>query len=252
MPTALVTGANRGIGFEVARQLVARDWDVLVAARDRESGPRAASTLGPRARFVELDVADPASVTVLARQLEATELAALVNNAGASLDGFDAGVVDRTLNVNFRGPVRVTEALLPRLLPDANIVMVSSGMGELQRFSSELARRFLDPKLDRKALDLLLDEFRSRVVAGGLGGWPRSAYGVSKAALNAYTRILARELREGRRVNAVCPGWVRTRMGGQGAPRSVERGAKGIVWAATLQAGGANGGFFRDAQAIDW
>jgi NAD(P)-dependent dehydrogenase (short-subunit alcohol dehydrogenase family) len=252
MATALVTGANRGIGFEVARQLVARDWDVLVAARDRESGPRAASTLGPRARFVELDVADPASVAALAAVLEDTELAALVNNAGASFDGFDAGVVDRTLNVNFRGPVRVTEALLPRLAPDASIVMVSSGMGELARFSPELARRFLEPKLNREALDRLLAEFRSRVVAGGLGGFPRSAYGVSKAALNAYTRILARELRAGRRVNAVCPGWVRTRMGGQGAARSVEQGAKGIVWAATLQAGAANGGFFRDGQAIDW
>jgi NAD(P)-dependent dehydrogenase (short-subunit alcohol dehydrogenase family) len=196
-------------------------------------------------------VADPASVAALARELDAPELAALVNNAGASFDGFDSGVVDRTLDVNFRGPVRVTEALLPRLAPDASIVMVSSGMGELHRFSPELARRFLDPKLDRKGLDLLLDEFRSRVVAGGLGGWPRSAYSVSKAALNAYTRILARELRGGRRVNAVCPGWVRTRMGGRGAPRSVEQGAKGIVWAAT-QAGDENGGFFRDAQAIAW
>lgn len=85
-----------------------------------------------------------------------------------------------------------------------------------------------------------------------LGGWPRNAYSVSKMALNAFTRLFAPALPHGQRVNAVCPGWVRTRMGGSGASRSVDVGARGIVWAATLGAAGPNGGFFRDGRAIAW
>jgi NAD(P)-dependent dehydrogenase (short-subunit alcohol dehydrogenase family) len=132
--------------------------------------------------------------------------------------------------------------------------MVSSGMGELSRFSAELRRRFLDPALTREALDELVREFLAEVAADrpGLGGFPRNAYSVSKAALNAFTRILSRELEPGQRVNAVCPGWVRTRMGGSSATRSLEQGAKGIVWAATLGPNGPNGRFFRDARPIDW
>ena len=254
MPTALVTGANRGLGFETAQQLVSQGWDVLLAARDPQSGPRAARMLGPRARHLALDVTDASSIAGAVEAMAGLEpLSALVNNAGASFDGFDAEVVRRTLEVNLNGPVRLTEALLPRLAVGANIVMVSSGMGELSRFSAEIRNRFLDPNLDRQGLERLMAEFIRRADEASLNGWPRNAYSVSKAALNAYTRILARELAgTGKRVNAVCPGWVRTRLGGQGAPRSIEQGAKGIVWAATLGHGGPNGGFFRDARALDW
>jgi NAD(P)-dependent dehydrogenase (short-subunit alcohol dehydrogenase family) len=127
-------------------------------------------------------------------------------------------------------------------------------MGELSHVSAELARRLLDPALDRAALGALADEFIAAVQSGGdLDGWPRNAYSVSKVAMNAFVRILARELSgSGRRVNAVCPGWVQTRMGGSSASRTVERGASGIVWAATLGSGGPTGGFFRDGKAIDW
>src|SRR5690606_15592727 len=109
-----------------------------------------------------------------------------------------------------------------------------------------------DPTLDRARLDALVDEFVARVEKGDLGGWPRNAYSVSKAALNAFARIAARELGPGRHVNAVCPGWVRTRMGGPAASRSLEQGARGIVWAATLGPEGPTGGFFRDGERIEW
>jgi NAD(P)-dependent dehydrogenase (short-subunit alcohol dehydrogenase family) len=253
MPTALVTGANRGLGLETARQLAARGFDVVVTARDADGGKRAVAALGPRATLFVLDVTDPAAIDAAARSL-GKELDVLVNNAGTSLDGFDADVASRTIETNFRGAVRVTDAFLPRLARNANIVNVSSGMGELSAVSPELRRALLAPELTRERLDALVDDFLARVRAGAhdLGGWPRNAYRVSKVALNAFTRILAPSLGDSRRVNAVSPGWVRTRMGGPSASRSIERGADGIVWAATLAKDGPNGGFFLDGRRIEW
>ena len=131
---------------------------------------------------------------------------------------------------------------------------VSSGMGELSAYSLKLRARFSDERIDRKKLIALVDEFAAAVAEGRHSelGWPTSAYRVSKAALNAYTRILARELKPRRiRVNAVCPGWVRTRMGGQSASRDVAKGAASIVWAATLDVP-TSGGFYRDGREIAW
>jgi carbonyl reductase 1 len=254
VPYALVTGANRGLGFETAKELTARGWDVTLAGRDLEAVKKAAKSLGDRARAVRLDVALPESpAEALAELGDVPAFDALVNNAGVSFDGFDASVATSTVETNYRGAVRVTDAFLPRLSATANLVMVSSGMGELSSVSSDLRRRLLDPLLTRALLDELVDGFVERVRAGGdLGGWPKNAYRVSKIALNAFTRLLAPELPSGQRVNAVCPGWVRTRMGGTGASRNLEKGASGIVWAATLREGGPNGGFFRDAKPIDW
>ncbi len=255
MPTALVTGGNRGLGLETSRLLLARGFDIILGARDRESGEQAARSLGPRATFLALDVSDPASIAEAARTLAPGQaLAALVNNAGTSLDGFDADVATRTIDTNYRGAVRVTDAFLPRLAPGANIVNVSSGMGELSAASPELRRRLLAPALTRAALDELVADFLAHVERGSrdLGGWPRNAYRVSKIAMNAFTRLLAPTLGDGRRVNAVSPGWVRTRMGGPGANRSVERGAEGIVWAATLGPDAPNGGFFLDGRQLEW
>jgi NAD(P)-dependent dehydrogenase (short-subunit alcohol dehydrogenase family) len=251
---ALITGANRGLGFETAKELASRGWNVVVAGRDLEAASDAARTVGARARAVRLDVADPeAPARALAELGDVPVFDALVNNAGASFDGFDASVAARTLETNFRGAVRVTETFRPRLSSTANVVMVSSGMGELGHVSDTLRRRLLDPLLTFEMLEELVQDFIARVQAGGeLGGWPRNAYSVSKVALNAFVRLLAPDLPSGQRVNAVCPGWVRTRMGGAAASRSVEKGAAGIVWAATLREGGPNGGFFRDAKPIAW
>jgi NAD(P)-dependent dehydrogenase (short-subunit alcohol dehydrogenase family) len=254
MPNALVTGSNRGLGFETARQLIAKGYRVIVTAREMGPAVAAARVLGEGARPLELDVTDPASIERAELSLEPDfTLDVLVNNAGTALDGFDGEVVKATIDTNYRGAVRVTETFVKRLAPSANIVMVSSGLGELSAASPELRQRLLSPELTRQELDERVDDFiaRARAGAGDLGGWPRNAYRVSKIALNALTRLLAPSL-PARRVNAVCPGWVRTRMGGATASRSVEQGAQGIVWAATLGDGGPSGGFFRDSRAIGW
>jgi carbonyl reductase 1 len=256
MALALVTGGNRGLGFETSRQLVERGWQVVLAARDPEQAESAAAKLGQAATPVTLDVEQPASIEALGRSLrDGPPLDALVNNAGASFDGFDERVARRTLDINYRGPLRVTDALFALLAPGANIVMVSSGMGSLGHVTRPLRERLMSPKLGRAEVEGLANAFVERVARGepGVDGFPDNAYSVSKVLLNAFTRILARELLFGRRrVNAVCPGWVRTRMGGSSAPRSVAQGAQTIVWAATLDDSGPSGVFFRDERPIAW
>ena len=200
---------------------------------------------------------DGESIATLGRQLAAdgVKLDALVNNAALEFDGFDADVARKTLAANTFGPIQVSDALSP-LMPDgATIVMVSSGAGDLSAFAPALRRRFLDPHLTRDALSTLLNGFVAAVADGSYRseGWPGSAYKVSKAGLNAFTRNLAAELAPHRiKVNAVCPGWVRTDMGGPSAPRTIPKGAASIVWAAQLPPDGPTGGFFRDGRPISW
>lgn len=252
---AVVTGGNRGIGLEVVRQLAGRGPVVLAARREQE-GRRAADGLGPRAasaRAAVLDVAAPASVERFAAALRSgeAEVGALVNNAGVYVREGGLEVARHTFAVNVLGPLRVTDALRPLLARGANVVMVSSGMGELSGLPAE-ARRLVEGAADRAGVERAaerLAELAGR--AGGLGG--TFAYSASKALLNAVVRLLAPELEErGVKVNAVCPGWVRTEMGGSSAPRSVEQGAAGVVWAATLPEGGPTGGIFRDGRPIGW
>ena len=217
MPTALVTGANRGIGLEVARQLAELGFDVLAGARDPDSVPA-----GPRA--VRLDVTDQATIGALRR--EVGELDVLVNNAAIHYDTWervltaDLDTVGEALETNVLGAWRVAMAFAPRLRESAHgrLVNVSSGAGQLTTGMSD--------------------------------GAP--AYSLSKAALSALTLMLADALGRDRvLVNAVCPGWVATDMGGPGG-RPVSDGARGIVWAATLPDDGPTGGFFRDGRPIDW
>ncbi len=228
---ALVTGASRGIGKEVARQLAARGYDVLVSARDGKQAAAVAQELaqngGGELTPLELDVADPQSIAVAAGRVRADpgRLDVLVNNAGIGSDfgvsgtapDFDA--MQRALDTNFFGAYRVTIALLELLRASAHprIVSVSSGMGGVAE----------------------------------MGGWS-PGYRVSKASMNAMTRILSTELSgEGFRINSACPGFVNTDMGGpMGATKSVEDGAAGIVWLATLPDDGLTGGFFRDGKPV--
>lgn len=256
--TALVTGASRGLGAETCRQLAERGFRVILTSRDSSGEEVALRLAGPEreVRWEQLDVSQSASIASLAERLAQGGITVdvLVNNAGISMSGFDVNVARGTLEVNFFGALRVTEALLPRIPDGGNIVMVSSGMGELSGYGQALRGRFLDPALTVPALIALMTSFARDVEAGRHveAGWPSSAYRVSKAGLNALTRVLARELGPRHiRVNAVCPGWVQTDMGGRGASRTVEQGAASIVWAAAAETG-PTGGFFRDGKPISW
>jgi NAD(P)-dependent dehydrogenase (short-subunit alcohol dehydrogenase family) len=225
---ALVTGANRGIGLEVVRQLAQRDFTAILGSRDLERGRAAAEGLGDVDVDVRrLDVDDPDSVGELAAALEAAygRLDVLVNNAAILYDTWQRGVeadldlVHEALETNLFGAWRTTQACLPllRRSEHGRIVNVSSGSGALNSMGA---------------------------------GTP--AYSVSKAALNALTRILAAELRgDGILVNTVCPGWVATDMGGPGG-RPAEQGAASVTWGALLPDDGPSGGFFRDGRRLDW
>jgi len=252
---ALVTGANRGLGLEVCKQLARAGFRVIGTSRDEAEGRRALGSVA-KTSVEQLDVGDAKSVEELAARLveKKERLDVLVNNAGMSMKGFDENVARRTTDVNYRGAARVTDALLPLLRDDSRVVMVSSGMGEISGVSKALGKRFMDPNLDRAGLDALVDEFVSSVKAGKheQAGWPSSAYRVSKIAMNTLTRIYAKELAPRVLVNAVCPGWVRTDMGGPSASRDVETGARSITWAALLPSDGPTGGFFRDGKLLDW
>jgi NAD(P)-dependent dehydrogenase (short-subunit alcohol dehydrogenase family) len=225
---ALVTGANRGIGREVARGLAQRGFVTVAGARDRAKGEATARELGDGVVARQLDVADPESVAAAAAWVrdELGRLDVLVNNAAILYDTWqraadaDLDVVHEALETNLFGAWRLCQACLG-LMRDTDgsrrIVNVSSGAGSL---------------------------------TGMGGGAP--AYRISKVSLNALTRMLAAELRDtGILVNAVCPGWVATDMGGAGG-RPVTEGAASVLWAVDLPDDGPTGGFFRDGQPVPW
>jgi len=250
--TVLISGANRGIGQQLAAELARDGWDVLLGARDRQKGDAAAARLrkatGGRLKAVELDVTSDASVATAAQKLRdgAIRIDALVNNAGIYGAARGDGGVARTIETNFFGPLRVTLGLLSLLRDGATITNVTSGLGSLGSLDPAHRRRLADPGLVREDLVAHVQDF----VRSGGQGWGTDAYGVSKAALNALTRVLAGELAARHiRVNATDPGWVRSDMGGRGAPRSIEQGAASVRFGVTAT---QTGGVFRDGARIDY
>lgn len=233
-PVAVVTGAYRGLGRETCRQLANLGYRVVLTARRTAEGESAALALqeaGGDVVFHPLDVTDEDTVRAFADHLRDTydRIDVLVNNAGVfsgadpqpedqSVFAADVGAIRRSIEVNTLAPLRLCQLLIPLMGGRGRVVNVSSGMGQLSDMN---------------------------------GCCPD--YRLSKTALNAVTRIFNDELKDtGVKINSVCPGWVRTDMGGPDATLSVEEGAKGIVWAATLPEDGPSGGFFRNGEPIPW
>jgi NAD(P)-dependent dehydrogenase (short-subunit alcohol dehydrogenase family) len=230
MKTALVTGANKGIGRQVARQLGSKGFHVFVGARNLENGQKATEVLrknGAMATVIPLDVSSSESIgnAVHFVSAAADHLDVVVNNAGVILEGdnsiaqLDPETVIKTFQTNTLGPLLVTQAFLPLLSRTKNprVINVSSGGGQL---------------------------------ADGMDTWA-PAYCLSKTAVNAVTCLFAAAL-SNFSINSVCPGWVRTDMGGADATRSVEEGADTIVWLATEAPANLTAKFLRDRKVIAW
>jgi NAD(P)-dependent dehydrogenase (short-subunit alcohol dehydrogenase family) len=228
-PAALITGASRGLGREVAMTLVAEGWQVIAGVRNPASAPK-----GMQVEI--LDVGDRASIQALVKRLSARaqRLDVLVNNAGIY-----KGPAREMWDVNVLGPLLLTRALEPLLAPGARVVMVTSGLGKLSAQPAGLVKRLRDPALSLADVQRLAQE-------------APDGYGASKAALTAMARLFAEELKpRGILVNAISPGWARTDMGGAGAPLSVEEGAASILWGIRLPPDGPTGGAFEHGKPLE-
>ena len=220
MKSILVTGGNRGIGLEICRQMAKLEWQVYLGSRDENAGKKAAVKITGNITVVPLDVTDVNSIRQAFNAIP--QLDVLINNAGLfgekSLRDPDMEEIRKIMNVNFFGAVEVTKYFQIKLRKssDPRIINVSSGMGSWADLHSDYA-----------------------------------AYRLSKVSLNAFTMMLAKEHNGRIKVNAMCPGWVKTDMGGMNAPRSLEKGAETAVWLAT-EAEIPDGKFIRDKNVIEW
>ncbi|MBC1242047.1 SDR family NAD(P)-dependent oxidoreductase [Nostoc sp. 2RC] len=225
---ALVTGGNRGIGFAIAQGLLAKDYEVIITSRSLDKATQAAQQLQGKVIPIELDVTNDRSINEAVKTLyqKSDRLDVLINNAGVYPDNnvniitINRELLDSTMNANTFGPIRMVQAFLPLLekSPNARVINVSSGYGALSDLSADVP-----------------------------------SYCLSKLALNGATIMLAQALQsKGILVNSICPGWVRTDMGGSSAPRSPEQGADTAIWLATDAPRNITGKFLRDRQIISF
>ncbi|WP_138502092.1 SDR family NAD(P)-dependent oxidoreductase [Nostoc sp. PA-18-2419] len=225
---ALVTGGNRGIGFAIAQGLLAKDYEVIITSRSLENAKLAAEKLQGKVIAIELDVTDDRSINQAVKTLhhKIDRLDILINNAGVYPDKdvniltIDRELLDFAMNANTFGPIRMVQAFLPLLekSSDARVVNVSSGYGALADLSDDVP-----------------------------------SYCLSKLALNGATIMLAQALHsKGIVINSICPGWVKTDMGGSSAPRSPEQGADTAIWLATDAPRNISGKFLRDRKVISF
>jgi len=236
---ALVTGANRGIGFEIAKQLALKEITVLLGARDEENGNAACDILRAQnldVQFIQIDVTQQTTIEAAIGRIKDNfgRLDVLVNNAGILIDGqtkileLSISLFHNTLETNALGPLLLNQAIIPLMKANnyGRIVNMSSTLGSLN--------------------DIINPDSPYAQVQS-------PAYRLSKTLLNGITVLLARELRGTNiLVNSVCPGWVRTRMGGDAAPITPAEAAETPTWLATLPDGGPTGGFFRQRRPIPW
>ncbi|WP_028775873.1 SDR family oxidoreductase [Shimazuella kribbensis] len=236
---ALVTGGNRGIGKEIARQLALQDHHVLIGCRDAKKGQRVVEEMQKEGLSIDLQVLDVNNKKSIEEAIDRITnnfgcLDILVNNAGVILDRgvsvlkIEESVIKETFETNFFGAFRITQAVIPLMKKQkyGRIVNLSSGLASFEIMSGQ-----------------------GPIQLHGSS----SAYRISKSMLNALTCLVAQEVMDSNiKVNAVCPGRVQTDMGGSDAPNTIEQGADTAVWLATLNENGPNGGYFRDRQPINW
>lgn len=228
---ALVTGGNRGIGYEFVKQLALNGFKVILASRDPEMGHEALQVLKEldlNISFVEMDVTNQESINQAAIAINEKygRVDVLINNAGVYLDqnekllAMDPFILENTMATNFFGVYHVIRSFIP--------LMEKQGYGRIINVSSEYGAM-------------------SGMSYPGVG-----AYKLSKFALNGLTRLVAAEIKGDIKINAVDPGWVSSDMGGPSAPRTPKQAAESILWLATIGSEGPSGGFFRDGKQISW
>ncbi|MCT4479859.1 SDR family oxidoreductase [Peribacillus frigoritolerans] len=228
---ALVTGGNRGIGYELVKQLALNNFKVILASRDPEKGHESTQRLKDSnldVSFLVMDVNNQESIHQAAITVndQYGRLDVLINNAGVYFDEsenlvtMDTSILEKTMATNFFGVYHVIRSFIP--------LMEKQGYGRIINVSSEYGAM-------------------SEMSYPGVG-----AYKISKFALNGLTRLVAAEIKGDIKINAVDPGWVSTDMGGSSAPRTPKQAAESILWLATIGPEGPNGGFFRDGKRIDW
>ncbi|KAH5252186.1 hypothetical protein HBI72_147630 [Parastagonospora nodorum] len=276
----VVTGANKGIGLAI---MIQEDQGLIeestltflppdLTARDKSRGEAAVQTLlhdpqltqaaalkshGGLAdiEFHALDVTDSTSVRALADHLKSAHSGGIdfvINNAGIAMDGFDANVVEKTLECNYYSTLRACRAFIPLLKPSGRIVNVASTSGSLAKYSPAVRARFLSATSESDVSALMRD-FQSAVDAGAEkdAGFPSAAYAVSKAGLIGGTRALAREF-EGVSVVSCCPGYVNTDMSKGNGTSTPDEGARTPVWLAIGESGGETGGFYKGEKEVAW